>query len=545
MRILSLRLGSHCWTGRTCLTVALLGQLAGAAAAGAVNYTWPLHTGGPGKADLMNTSFGPRVNNSKWDFHDGVDLPAPCVTTKVHAVAGGEVVSAGESGSGWSSRHVMIKVVDPPNEIYVVYLHLNSIEPSVLAKAQAQPHGTVQDQEIIGTVGDDGASYCHLHLEFRQGGMDQASSQHPLKYMPYGDSTANNFTVPVQADARFNRQTDPKPGPMAARLLFGAPDKNEGDLLRVDVDIQCDGIVKQTRTVDFDDKQTIHEGNSDDLEFMNDIAVEGYQSSNMDLDQRIDLKYGVIVRNLPLPADCNSLALVAKVFDVKGHMSASQPIPVPQGQPAFEKSLDFENGVPPAGWSPLTSTTGTPTSIVDDPTVAHGSAHSLLATDNSNTETQPQEAAIEISLDGGRFEWMIESWIRASVLDFGSGTKQVYLLEFLDSLGTSLSATARLRRNQAGLILAGIATQQTLTLNNSPEVIGTGSWCKWTLRLLRVGTRESTAVLFLDGAEKTRLSWDSSSTYEPGKVRIGIGKSDTGVRVILNLDDVLVTEKTL
>jgi hypothetical protein len=27
--------------------------------------------------DEMNASFGPRTNRNKWDFHDGIDLPAP------------------------------------------------------------------------------------------------------------------------------------------------------------------------------------------------------------------------------------------------------------------------------------------------------------------------------------------------------------------------------------------------------------------------------------------------------------------------------------
>jgi murein DD-endopeptidase MepM/ murein hydrolase activator NlpD len=44
--------------------------------------------------DEMNTSFGPRIDADRWDFHDGIDLPAP-VGTPVHAMADGIVHRAG------------------------------------------------------------------------------------------------------------------------------------------------------------------------------------------------------------------------------------------------------------------------------------------------------------------------------------------------------------------------------------------------------------------------------------------------------------------
>jgi len=57
----------------------------------------------------MNTSFGPRINRNKWDFHDGIDLPAP-IGTKVHAMRRGKVHRAGPGNpgpGGFSSRHVV------------------------------------------------------------------------------------------------------------------------------------------------------------------------------------------------------------------------------------------------------------------------------------------------------------------------------------------------------------------------------------------------------------------------------------------------------
>ena len=47
----------------------------------------------------MNTSYGPRIDADRWDFHDGIDLPA-AVGTPVHAMADGVVHRAGPADNG-------------------------------------------------------------------------------------------------------------------------------------------------------------------------------------------------------------------------------------------------------------------------------------------------------------------------------------------------------------------------------------------------------------------------------------------------------------
>jgi murein DD-endopeptidase MepM/ murein hydrolase activator NlpD len=42
-------------------------------------------------------------------------------------------------------------------------LHLDSIDPAVATG------GSVVQGQLIGIVGDDDATYCHLHFEFRKG----------------------------------------------------------------------------------------------------------------------------------------------------------------------------------------------------------------------------------------------------------------------------------------------------------------------------------------------------------------------------------------
>jgi hypothetical protein len=38
------------------------------------SYIWPLS--GSTTPNEMNTSFGPRIDQDRWDFHDGNELPA-------------------------------------------------------------------------------------------------------------------------------------------------------------------------------------------------------------------------------------------------------------------------------------------------------------------------------------------------------------------------------------------------------------------------------------------------------------------------------------
>ncbi|MBD1889482.1 M23 family metallopeptidase [Coleofasciculus sp. FACHB-SPT9] len=259
----------------------------------------------------MNTSFGPRINNSQWDFHDGIDLPAPC-GTPVYAMRDGVICKAGPAGNGYKSRHIIIKVNDPTDgEMYLVYLHLKSINSFIKA---CEP---VKQGQILGTVGMDDATYPHLHFEFRKGSPKQKYSVHPLGYLPYTDTA--NFTAPV-LDSFYQLN-----GLMAVLLRFGANSKLEGDLKRIEVDLKSSNTLLETRVVDFNDKETINEGNGDKYLYKNDIGVEGYQSSNMVARKRTKLKYGIRVRNLP--SNCDTL--IARVIDVGGNVSTSALITVP------------------------------------------------------------------------------------------------------------------------------------------------------------------------------------------------------------------------
>src|SRR5262245_61534113 len=141
----------------------------------ATPFVWPL-SAQSSPPDEMNTSYGPRIDADRWDFHDGIDLPA-AVGTPVHAMANGTVHRAGprdkdpDTDRGFGSTHILLKVEDPTdgqNDLFLVYLHLDSIAEGII------PGTTVQQGDVIGAVGQEDATYPHLHFEFRKGDDNEA-----------------------------------------------------------------------------------------------------------------------------------------------------------------------------------------------------------------------------------------------------------------------------------------------------------------------------------------------------------------------------------
>jgi hypothetical protein len=504
------------------------------------NYIWPLSKSTT--PNEMNTSYGPRINTNRWDFHDGIDLPAE-KGTKVYAMRGGTIRFAGNSGQdGYSSRHIVLEVDDPNDGLlYLVYLHLDTIDKDV------EPGTIVTQGQEIGTSGDDGASYSHLHLEVlqRTPDTDAQTSRHPLGYLPYSNTA--NFTAPVVD--RFNRIG----ARMAARLLFGAGNKSEGDLLRVEVDLLSGTQLLATRVVDFHNKTTIDKqrGNSDQKIYTNDIGMEGYQKSPMNDPNRprTDLRYGILVRNLPDECD----TFIARVFDFSDDPVTSAPIAVPN-QIATAEFVDFEDGaMPPAGWEVVRSTSGSGTTVTNDASAAHTGSRGMLCVDDSEAEAT-QRAGIEFKLPAGRFEWIAEGWFNPTVVELVRRReiedRSIQLFRFLSNEGQTVVA-AHILRHEGGLLLAGIVANDRdgdPKTDTSSSVIELGAWRRWRLHLLRIGTRETTAVLYLDVdgemEERARVNWDATAS-EPTVLRAGIGRSPAKAKATMLVDELRVSESPI
>jgi hypothetical protein len=256
---------------------------------------------------------------------------------------------------------------------------------------------------------------------------------------------------------------------------------------------------------------------------------------------RTDLRYGILVRNLPDECD----TLIARVFDVAGNWVTSTPIPVPN-QAATDESVDFEDGaMPPVGWNKVVSASGSTTTVVNDASAAHTGSRGMLCVDNSMTEATSQRAGIEFMLPPNRFEWIAEGWFSPTVLDLAPNDA-IQLLRFHS--GEDLSVAARIIRREGDSLFAGIVAKDLdggLKVANSSEIISPDEWRRWRLHLLRIGTRETTAVLYLNEGgkmlERARTNWDSMAS-EPRILRAGIAFSSPGVKATVLADDLRVRE---
>ena len=278
----------------------------------------------------VNTSYGPRIDADRWDFHDGIDLPAPA-GTRVHAMANGTVFRAGpadktSAGLGFGSTHVILKVQDPADgqdDLFLVYLHLDSIATG------AVPGSTVQQGDVIGAVGQEDATYPHLHFEFRKGDAREASSVHPLRYLPYV-STANFTQLRVDRCNFYRAANEDR---RAVRLRFDVTDRREGDVHGVDVELGDAGGNVLTFHVNFDERATIVSDKGDEHAFKNGIAVEGYQKSSLKAEGVSDLRYGVIVRDIT--SAFTSVKL--QVVDVQSGPAETATFPLPTLEPGEER----------------------------------------------------------------------------------------------------------------------------------------------------------------------------------------------------------------
>ncbi len=497
----------------------LLLVLAAARPASAAIPVWPI-SGTTTMQDAMHTSFGPRVNYGFWDMHDGIDLPAAIGTT-CYAVLPGTIFRASDADGVYDNRHVVLRsVAGDGTTLYINYLHLSAIALTVTVGA------TVAQGDVVGYAGDDAATYPHLHFETRENNNFEVSSRHPLRWFPYADTP--NFSV-----GSLDRTTRMTSSALAARVRFGAADREEGDLARVAVDFRQGAVVLATRVLTLDDKATIQEGNDEALMFTNDLALEGYQSSNMTLYGFPDLQYGIIARNLPVGTD----NLEVRVIDIGGRTATGSALPF-TAHAGVDESASFETGgTPPAGW--LTATT-TGMTVQVSPAAARAGALGLRCTDPNGAASFPESAAIELPLSSSRFEWTAEGWFRP--VSFSAASPAVvYPLAFVS--GTTVAAAVWAWQTGGG-IAVGLAAREFSTSLTGTVALAThplGAWHHLRLTLLRLGTRQATVVLHVDGALQGSLNWDARS-YEPDRVRAGVALSSGGLGVTIDVDGLRVTE---
>ena len=483
----------------------------------------------------MNTSYGPRIDADRWDFHDGIDLPAP-VGTPVHAMADGTIDRAGPKDQVFGSTHVRVKVVDPTDgqdDLFLIYLHLDSIAEAVTLGAQ------VKQGDIIGTVGQEDATYPHLHFEFRKGGPEQVHSVHPLRYLDRA-----NFTQLRLDRSNFYRRADGDK--RMVRLRFDVVDRREGDLQGVVVELKRSGGEPRKLHVDFDDRETIVSDKGDEHAFNEQgIAVEGYQKSNLKGEGLNDLHYGVVVKDIAPEFERVKL----QVLDVKNEKSNSAEFSLPKlaaGQKPVNSSAGFEERepFPPTDWE-LSVLSGN----VCRPDVAAalaGSSRGLLCQDRQS-EGAVLRAGLRFTLPIDRavrpMSWRLGADIRPKELQMNRGL-MIHPLAFLR--GDDVVAAACLRKISSGELVAGVLIRSADGLFRERIDVIEGKISKddsvrWEVELLRIGTRQTTAVLRLGTNVVARINGDTA-VVEPDAACMGILHMHRGLQVTLHIDQLHLTE---
>lgn len=131
---------------------------------------WPVDFADP--ETTLSDTFGPRVLSSSYDFHRGIDIPGT-TSDEVLAVADGEIFrmyTEGEEGNPYSSTVMIVRHdFDTPytfggsdnTRFYAMYMHLSSFESGL------QEGDQVVAGDVLGYIGDTGATFEHLHFELR------------------------------------------------------------------------------------------------------------------------------------------------------------------------------------------------------------------------------------------------------------------------------------------------------------------------------------------------------------------------------------------
>ena len=499
------------------------------------DFLWPLNKSAT--PDEMNTSFGPRIDADKWDFHDGIDLPA-LLGTPVHAMAGGVVHRAGpadKTGPSWGfgSTHVVLQVLDPTDgkdDLFLVHLHLDTIAEGVI------PGEQVNQGDLIGTVGQEDASYPHLHFEFRKGGPEQNRSVHPLNYLPYLNTA--NFTQLRLDSYNFYRDEGDK---RAVRLRFAVRNRKEGDLQGVRVELTGEGIAARTLRVDFGDRETINSDKGEEHAFKHAIAVEGYQRSNLKGERLRDLQYGVIVKDITSEYETVKL----EVLDIRNEKRKSAEFSLPKleaGEEPVDSRVGFEDQTfPPQGWE-LNLLPGNV--CLPDENAAHAGSRGLLCQDLRSLQGPLIRSGLRFALPPRRMSWRLRADIKPTELEMSKG-QLIHALAFL--VGDDLLAAACLRKIRNDKHVAGVLIRsadgllrERINVEKQGEILP-DSWVRWELDLIRLGTRQTTAVLQLDGDEVARINGDTTGV-EPETGCVGILHRHGGLQITLHVDQLRLTE---
>ena len=161
-------------------------------------------------------------------------------------------------------------------------------------------------------------------------------------------------------------------------------------------------------------------------------------------------------------------------------------------------------------------------------------------------DTDPRRAALRLAFDRSPvrpMSWRLRADIKPAELEMDKGLV-IHPLAFLT--GDDLVAAACLRKIRNDEFVAGVLIRSADGLFreridvNEGKIFRDGP-VRWELDLLRLGTRQTTAVLRLDDNVVARINGDTTSV-EPDTACVGILHRHSGLQITLHVDQLLLTE---
>jgi hypothetical protein len=267
--------------------------------------------------------------------------------------------------------------------------------------------------------------------------------------------------------------------------------------------------------------------------------------SNLKGEGLCDLHYGVIVKDIA--PELESVEL--QVLDVKDGQPETAEFRLPTlkaDERPVNSRVGFEGQTfPPQGWQ-LNLLPGN-VCRADEAAALTGS-RGLLCQDLQSLQGTLIRAGLCFALPVDRLpvrpmSWRLKADIKPAELQMDKGLV-IHPLAFL--AGGDLEAAACLRKIRNDEYIAGVLIRsadglfrERIDVNEGK--ISTDGQVRWELELLRVGTRQTTAVLRLNNNVVARINGDTTSV-EPDTGCVGILHKHSGLQITLHVDQLLLTE---
>jgi hypothetical protein len=331
------------------------------------------------------------------------------------------------------------------------------------------------------------------------------------------------------------------------RLRFAVRNRREGDVQAVHVELMGDGATTRELHVDFDDRETINSDKGDEHAFKNGIAVEGYQKSNLKGEGLKDLHVGVLIENIISEYDSVKL----RVLDVKDEKPKHAEFRLPtleDGKNPVNSRSGFEEGemFPPPDWklSVLSGNICRP-----EPAAAlKGSSRGLLCQDNQSVRGKLIRAGLRFTLPIDRLpvrpmSWRLRADIKPVELEMEEGLV-IHPLAFL--MGDDVVAAACLRKIRNDEYVTGVLIRSADRSFREQIDVDEGKIARhiparWELDLIRLGTRQTSAVVRVNNKVIARINGDTTSV-EPNTGCVGILHRHSGLQITLHVDQLRLTE---